>query len=378
MSSSRNEGAALRYAKRRREALRRARRAAGVDALLVLNAVDVRYLCGATEGVGALLVGKDCSVAFAGRMFEDRAPRECPGSEVRVCSRGAFEEAAARIRRAGFRRVGIQESHVTLAQYRALCKAVGERKLEPLGNVLGETRGIKDDEEIRLIRKAVRIAERAFRQLIGQGARHFVGRTERELAAELEHRMRLAGADRQAFAGGIIVASGPNSAGCHHRPTSRKVRRGEPVLFDWGAEVDGYRSDITRVVFVGHVPPRLREIYGIVLEAHDAAVAAMRPGVHAHTVNAIARKIVADAGYGREFRHGLGHGLGLETHEYPSFGKAAGKAVPLRKNMVMAVEPGIYLDRIGGIRIEDDVLVTADGHERLNSLPRRLGRVILR
>ena len=363
---------------RRRAVLRRARRSAGADAALILDGADVRYLSGSTEGVSALLFGRRCSVAFTNRMFRDRAPSECPGSDVCICTRGLFKEAAERIRREGLRRVGFQEHRISLANHKAMSKKVGKRNLRPLGDVVQQVRSIKDDLEIRLIRRAVRVAERAFRELIRQGASHVVGKAERQLAAELDHRMRLAGADQQAFPGGTIVASGPNSAACHHRPTSRKVRPGDPVLFDWGAQVAGYRSDITRVVFVGSVPPKLRELYAIVLEAHDAAVAAMRPGVRAHTIDRVARGLIRAAGYGEAFRHGLGHGLGLDVHEWPGFGKRQGTAIALKKNMVLTVEPGIYLNGIGGIRIEDDILVTADGHERLNSLPRRLERMILR
>jgi len=349
-----------------------------VDSLLILDATDIRYLSGSTEGVGALLFDGDWSLAFTTAMFRDRVPRECPGSEIRLCTKGLSKEAAEAVRQKGCGRVGIQENSLTLAQYRALAKEIAHKRLQPIGDVVRDVRSVKDDGEVRLIRRAVRIAEKAFRELVGLGAGRLIGATERELAAELEHRMRLAGADAQAFPQGIIVGSGPNSAGCHHRPTSRRVRWGEPVLFDWGAEAGGYRSDITRVVFVGSVPPRLREVYHLVLAAHDVGVAAMRPGVRTYSVDTVARGLIRAAGYEKEFRHGIGHGIGLQVHEGPGFGKGAGRGTPLRKNMVVTVEPGIYLDGIGGIRIEDDILITADGHQRLNSLPRTLERMILR
>ncbi|NQT52848.1 aminopeptidase P family protein [bacterium] len=370
---------ARQYRARRQQVVRRVAKEPRVDAVLIFNPTDVRYLAGGVEGVGVLLMAKGLSVAFTNRMFADRVPRECPGSEVVVCTKGAVAEAAERLRKERLRRVGYQEGCVSLAQYRGLCEAVGERKLKPVGNVLGEVRAVKAEAELRLMRKAVRIAERAFRELTAQGADHFVGKPERELAGELDYRMRALGADGQAFPGGIIVASGPNSAGCHHRPTSRRVRRDEPVLFDWGAEANGYRSDITRVVFTGKPSAKLREMYGVVLAAHDAAVAAIRPRLHAHRVDGIARGLITEAGYGKEFRHGLGHGLGLDVHEWPGFGKAAGgKPIPLRSGMVMTVEPGVYINGLGGIRIEDDILVTPAGHERLNRLPRRLEQMILR
>ena len=366
---------------RRRAVLRQARRGAGGRpmALLITKPADIRYLSGSTEGASGLLFGRSWSELFSSNMYRLRVVREAPGSHVSVGVGSLSGAVSERLRDRGLSVLGIQQNVLTVSQYEPLVKACEGIDLQQIGDVVLDCRSVKDDGEIHLTRKAIKIAEKAFLQLTGQGTDYFVGRTERELAAELDYRMRLLGADRQAFPSGTIVASGPNSYYCHHMPVSRKVKPGEPVLFDWGAEVQGYRSDISRVVFTGGVSDTMRQVYDVVLRAHDAAVAAMRPGVRCHTVDAIARKIVKDAGYAKEFRHGLGHGIGLEVHERPGFGGKPkdGRGIPLRKNMIVTVEPGVYLEGVGGVRIEDDILLTPRGHERLNALPRALDRVVL-
>ncbi len=368
------------YQKRRAAALRKARQMKKVSVLFVTRRADIRYLSGCTEGGSALVFGESWAVLYTSKMFKAVVTKDCPGTEVCVPKKSFYAAAVERVKSDGARSIGIQENELTVSQHKALKRAVKRRTLKDVGDLVIDFRAVKDDDEIRLTRKAVRIAERAFRELIGQGAGYFVGKTERELAAELDYRMLILGADRQAFAGGTIVGSGPATADCHHLPTSRKVRSGEPVLFDWGAEVEGYRSDITRTVFVESVPERFVKIYETVLAAHDAAADAMRPGVMCHSIAKIARKIIDAAGYGDQFPHGLGHGVGLEVHERPNFGgkPKKGRGKPLRRNMIVTVEPGIYFAGVGGVRIEDDVLVTVDGHERLNSLPRKLRSMILR
>ena len=374
---ARAEALARTCAKRRRAVLRLANRDARVDAVFVTKRQDVGYLSGFGGEDGALLFGSGWAVLITDSRFVEQAPGECPGIEIadRAPSKLSVEkQAAATLKGRRVRRLGVQAGHVTLARHKALAAALGKKKIVPLTGVLLKLRRIKDAEEVRLVRKAVRIAERAFRELTARGTRYFVGRTERQLAAELEHRMRMAGADATAF--DTIVAAGPNASICHYRPGNRKVRRGEAVLLDWGAVVDGYCSDITRVIFPGSVDPRIREIYGAVLDAHDAAVRAIGPGVQCGSVDRVARDIIAGAGYGPSFRHGLGHGLGREVHEQPTF--AHNIKARLRAGTIMTVEPGIYLPGIGGVRIEDDILVTRAGCRRLCSLPRSIDSMILR
>ena len=222
------------------------------------------------------------------------------------------------------------------------------------------------------------IAESALTDLLSGGAPWFIGRTEKDIAAELDYRVRRFGADNVGFR--TIVASGENTYNCHHVPGERKVRRGDALLFDWGAELAGYRSDITRTFFVGEAPPKLAEVYELVLRAHDAAVDAVRPGVQMRTLDKIARGIIRRAGYAKEFRHGLGHSFGLEIHEPVGLPAKSGATRPrgLCGSSLVTIEPGVYVLGLGGVRIEDDILVTAAGHERLNRMPRSLAAAVLR
>ena len=385
MPRKRENDLADRYRKRRRSVLQQARRHKPIDAFLATDASDVRYLSGLTEGSESLLFGDDWAVVMTRAMFADQASKECPGTEVvltdpsdRTKPPADNEEIARQLRKHRARRLGFDETLINLARYRSLTKHVSERRLAPFRGLVVSCRAVKDRQEISLTLKAVRIAEKAFRDLIARGADYFVGQTERQLAAELEYLMRSLGADRQGFLmNGIIVACGPNSASCHHFPTSRRVRRGDAVLFDWGAEVEGYRSDITRVIFIGSVPDTFREIYSLVENALQKSVAAIRPGVRTHSIDKIARGFLTEAGYGEEFRHGLGHGIGLQIHEQPRLTQQ-GTPVRLKRNMLVTVEPGIYLDGIGGVRLEDDILVTATGAKNLCTLPTALDDAVVR
>lgn len=372
------------YKSRRRGVLRQAKRLYNIDAVLVTNRTDISYLTGCTEGSGGLLIGPKLEVLFVGKMFEDVVPKQAPGIECIVPKKSAYTEAGTTLNRNKHRRaLGFQGNTMTWAQHRGLQNIMKRRKLVNVQDLVIDFRSVKDDDEIKLIRKCVKIAERSLHELVNDGLEYFIGKTEKRIAADLEYTMRKFGADRQGFEfNGIIVASGSNSASCHHLPTSRKIRMNEPLLIDWGAELDGYRSDITRTLFMGSVSERFRELYEVVLATHNAGVAAMRPGVHCQTVAKTAWEVIKEAGYGDTIRHGLGHGLGMNVHERPGFGNGTkprnGKDVVLRKNMVLTIEPGIYYDGFGGIRIEDDILVTAKGHKRFNSFPRELDKVIVK
>ena len=225
-----------------------------------------------------------------------------------------------------------------------------------------------------MIRKAVAAAEKAFRELLALGRKGWVGRSEGELAAELEYRMRLAGAQGPSF--DTIVAVGPHASLPHYRPGATRVESDCLVLIDWGAKVGGYCSDLTRTVRVGRIPPRLAEIHGVVERAQAAGIRAVRSGIAAGSADRAARDVIEAAGYGKQFVHGLGHGIGLEIHEAPGLGRKA--KARLRPGMVVTVEPGIYLPALGGVRIEDDVVVTPDGCRRLSSLPRDMESMTLR
>lgn len=233
-----------------------------------------------------------------------------------------------------------------------------------------QLRLIKDKYEVARLRQAIRQAEDAFAVLRTKLRPEM---TEKEAADELEHQCRLFGAKDAAFP--TIVAVGPRAALPHATPSKRLIGESGFVLVDWGANEGLYRSDLTRVLVTGRILPKFERIYRVVLEAQTRAIAAIRPGVSAHDVDNVARSIIAKAGFGRRFRHGTGHGLGLLVHEAPRL--AVKSQTVLKPGMVVTVEPGIYLPGWGGVRIEDDILVTRTGHEVLTHAPKRLAEMVV-
>lgn len=356
------------HAARRRAVLREAAKQHKTSALLVTNPQDVGYLTGFTGDDSYLLLGDRWAVLVTDGRYTEQAARECPDVDIHTRTGKMTAALADCLAGRNVRSLGLQAGHVTLALREALGKALGKRSLHGLGNLTGPLRQRKDDAEVRAIQKAVRIAQKAFRDLTGRAVAGFVGRTERQLAAELNYLMRQHGAEAPAFE--TIVAAGANGSLPHYRPAGRNIRPGDPVLFDFGARCDGYCSDLTRVVFTGTIPPKIREIYDVVRSAQRTAIAAIRPGVACKTVDAAAREVIDQAGFGEQFLHSTGHGLGRDVHEAPGLSRLAEER--LKTGMVVTVEPGIYLPGLGGVRIEDDVLVTTDGQKKLSSLPTQL------
>jgi Xaa-Pro aminopeptidase len=234
----------------------------------------------------------------------------------------------------------------------------------PASPVLAPLRARKDAAEIELLRRAAAGADEAFRQVIGEG---IAGRTEEEVASSLGRHLVDAGHESVAF---TIVASGPNGASPHHRPGLRRIETGDAVVLDFGGRVGGYCSDLSRTISVGKPSAEAAEVHAVVREAQHAAFAAVRPGAQAEEVDAAARRLIEQAGYGREFIHRTGHGIGLEEHEPPYI--VRGNAEPLDEGMCFSIEPGIYLEGRFGVRIEDIVSVTADGARSLNEAERAL------
>jgi Xaa-Pro aminopeptidase len=225
-------------------------------------------------------------------------------------------------------------------------------------------RKVKDDQEIDLLRKSIAIAEEAFEAIFDEIK---VGETENHLAGLLLMEMRSRGASTSSFE--PIIAAGANSSLPHYRPGDVLVKRDQPLLFDWGALHKGYCSDLTRTLMIGRVSPKMKEIYKVVLAAQQKAIEFIRPGVTTRQADQVARDVIDKAGYGKEFGHGLGHGIGRDIHELPTLRKTGGDE-ELRPGMIVTVEPGIYLSGEGGVRIEDDVLITHSGCELLTSLDR--------
>ena len=344
-----------------------------LDALLVTHPPDVGYLSGFTGEDSYLLVGRGWASLITDGRFAEQAEKECDGVEIVLRAKSLTASAGKALRGRGVRRLGYQKAHTSVAVQEELSRDVGRRKLVGVSGLVAQLRTVKCAEELTQIRKAVRIAQEAFGVLTAGGAKSLVGRTERQIAAQLEYHMRALGADAAAFE--TIVAAGPNGSRCHHRPGERRLRRGEALLIDWGARVNEYHSDLTRVLFMGTIPPKLAEIHDVVRRAQEAGIAACRPGVRCETPDAAAREVIDSAGYGKEFVHGLGHGLGRQIHEAPWLAKK--RIARLRAGMVVTVEPGIYLPGVGGVRIEDDILITPRGPRQLTAVPKTLEEAVL-
>jgi Xaa-Pro aminopeptidase len=233
-----------------------------------------------------------------------------------------------------------------------------------------QLREIKDRQEIERVRRSIELAERTFAVVMAALQSE---KTERQLANEIEYQIRLFGGQGCSFP--PIVAAGPQAALPHATPTDQVIGESDFVLIDWGARRGQYMSDLTRVLVTGKISPKLERIYGVVLKAQQAAIDAIRPGALMSEVDEVARATIAQAGYGQYFGHGLGHGIGLEIHESPRL--AADQSRPLKAGMIITIEPGIYVPGWGGVRIEDDVLVTKDGHRVLSSLPRDLSQCVV-
>jgi Xaa-Pro aminopeptidase len=327
-----------------------------VDALLVTSLINVRYLTGFTGSAGAALITREGEVQLAvdGR-YAEQAAAQCPGVPVLV-TRAYGADLLLRGAEAGAGRVAVEAHALTLEAYDVLRAAVPDVHLAPVARLVELLRAVKDAEELAHIRSACRISEAALQAVLAAPLR---GRTEREVARELDQRMADGGAAGPAF--DTIVAAGPASALPHHEPDSRVLEPGDLVVIDFGARVEGYASDMTRTVFVSgpgeHGGPAAwqSELHAHVLAAQSAARAALVPGESSDEGNRLARKSFAAVGLEDRFVHGLGHGVGLEVHERPLLG--VGPAVPLETGMVLAVEPGLYLPGRGGVRVEDLFLV---------------------
>ncbi|HLW81542.1 MAG TPA: Xaa-Pro peptidase family protein [Candidatus Acidoferrales bacterium] len=349
-----------------------------LDAFVVSHLPNVFYLSGFTGSSGILLVTPQDAALFTDSRYTVQAADEVHEARVHIV-RGsllnAVGERLARLRARGnvrrsshknVRRVGFEAARLTVLQKHALDKAAGAKvRWLPWDGKIEAARAVKDADELRIMREAADIACSSWQEilpLVKPGIR------ENELAAELEFRMRRKGASGPAF--DTIVASGPRGALPHAHASPRAIGKNELVVFDLGAILRGYSSDLTRTVFVGRAPAEIRRWYAAVLQAQQAARDALRPGVSAHQVDAAARQALRRAALDKKFVHSTGHGLGLEVHEMPRLGR--GEKSILRAGMVVTLEPGVYVEGTGGIRIEDDALVTQTGAEYLTCANREL------
>src|SRR4051795_3271058 len=339
-----------------------------LHALLVTNLPNVRWLTGFTGSSGAAVVGTDGTRRFVTDFrYLSQSAEELDDSWAREISTDVIEGVARQLPDEGELRLGFDDANMSVRNREKLGRLVREGiELVPAGGAVEGLRVVKDPEELDRVRAAARLADEALTDVLGRG---LAGRTERDVALDLEFTMRRLGAEAASFP--PIVASGPHGALPHAVPRDVVIDAGTLCVVDWGAMLDGYASDCTRTYGTGgEVDPRDGEVYDLVLRAQEAALAAVRPGPTGREVDAVARAIIDSAGHGEHFGHGLGHGVGLEVHEGPRLAKQGEDA--LAAGMVVTVEPGVYVPNAVGVRIEDLVIVTGDGAEVVSSLPKGL------
>ena len=352
-------------------------RSAKLDALLVTHPPNIRYLIGLQASTAIAIVSlNECVliVDFRYATAGAQVTAQYPGIRVEIAAGSLDVAAVAAVNRLGATRVGVEAAHLSLARFNKLgagaaavlplAPADGPCAFVPTERVVERLRAVKDDEEIAILREAGRRISAVARR-----AREWVvpGVSELEVAAAVDGAMRQAGFERPAFE--TIVASGPNGALPHARPTARILTSGEGVVLDFGGVYDGYCVDLTRTLHLGPMPAGFARIFEAVRDAQRAAIARVAPGIAPADIDGAARHVLEERGLGEAFGHGTGHGLGLEVHEEPRISKFAPPGEPLAAGMVFTIEPGAYLPGVGGVRIEDDVLVTHGGCELLTDVP---------
>lgn len=343
-----------------------------IDTFVVLSGENRRYLSGFTgedgqfdESSGALVITEGEQILATDSRYELQAKDEAPLYEIVCYKEGLIKELPGMVHRLGTRRLGFESVRMSYSQYKSLAEELDRSSadIELLGteNIVENLRVIKEESEIDSTRQALAIAESvfdSFRTEIREGM------TEKEAAWAMERGMREAGADALSFP--VICASGPNSALPHAIPGDRTFRKGEPVLFDWGARLNGYCSDISRTLVIGEPDDTFEKLYGIVHNAQRKAIDAIKAGMSTVAADGLARDYIHEMGFEGRFGHGLGHGTGLAIHEQPRLSPY--KETTLEAGMIVTVEPGIYLPDWGGIRLENMVVIREDGVEVLNGL----------
>jgi Xaa-Pro aminopeptidase len=356
----------------RRKKLRSLLQEAKVDALLVTNFTNVTYLTGFTGDDSYLLATLDGETLITDPRYTTQLEEECPGLGLEVRAPGVkmLTGVMNAVKGAKVEQIGIEGASATVSFKESLAKSLPKLELVVTENLVERLRLIKDKSEVDATRVACMQARRAYDVVRASLTSKM---TEQEVAAELEYQARRFGAKALSFP--AIVAVGDRAALPHARPTARRLGESDFTLVDWGANSGLYMSDLTRIIVTGKISPKLRKIYGVVLKAQLAAIDAIKPGRTCEEVDRVARNIITRAGFGKAFGHGLGHGTGLEIHEAPRL--AVGQKTKLQPGMIVTVEPGIYVPGWGGVRIEDDVLVTRTGHEVLSDVPKQIDDCLL-
>ncbi|HET8755061.1 MAG TPA: Xaa-Pro peptidase family protein [Solirubrobacteraceae bacterium] len=336
-----------------------------VDALLITDLVNLRYVTGFTGSNGMAVVGRDIRRFITDFRYVEQAAEQVDGFD-REPAPQEFNDALRDGWPEGPLRLGFEDQEMSVRRHARLRELLPERiELVPAGGAVEQLRAVKDAGEIERIRAAAALVDEVYGTLREQG---LVGRTEREVALAIELELRRLGADELSFPS--IVASAERGALPHAEPADVPIPRGTLVTLDVGARLDGYCSDCTRTWATGELPDDLAEAYALVQRAQAESLAAVRPGPEGREIDAVARQIIEDAGHGEHFGHGLGHGVGLEIHEAPRLARSAD--APLVAGNVVTVEPGVYLPGRGGVRIEDLVVVTEDGHSVISGTTKEL------
>lgn len=335
-----------------------------LNGIFISKPENIRYFSGFSGSSGMLLISDNVSQLLTDFRYVEQATNQAKGFDVIRYSGSVYEKLAESTLKLGLITMGFESDHITYDMFTELSDAMPNVTLVPIQ--IDTLRMIKDANEVAAITKAVEIADEAFSHILSYVK---PGISEQSVALELEYYMGKLGAEKPAFE--TIVASGNRGALPHGRASNKIIDPGDFVTMDFGAVYQGYHSDITRTICIGAATTKQRRIYEIVLAAQVAGVQAVYPGKTGKTIDAIARKIIVDAGYGEYFGHGLGHSLGLAIHEEPRLSPANTQTV-LMTNMVVTVEPGIYLPEWGGVRIEDTVLISADGCQVLTASSKEL------
>jgi Xaa-Pro aminopeptidase len=339
------------------EKLRKAFLENGIDGLLIESPYNRRYMSNFTGTAGIVLISMDRAQFITDFRYVEQAKKQCEGFEVIRYSASIVNEIADQVKNLGINKLGFEEEHITYASFKVYEKVI-EAELVPVSGLIEKLRLIKTDSEIKILKEAADIADAAFKHILG-----FIrpGKTELEVANELEFFMRKAGAASSSF--DTIVASGLRSALPHGVASNKVIEKGDLVTLDYGAYYKGYVSDITRTVAIGQPDAKLKEVYEIVYEAQARGMAGIKPGMTGKEADALTRDYIAEKGYGEYFGHSTGHGIGLEVHEGPALSLRSD--LVLEPGMVVTCEPGIYIPGLGGVRIEDDTRITYDHNEAL-------------
>jgi Xaa-Pro aminopeptidase len=333
-----------------------------LDSLLVTDLVNLRYLTGFTGTNGAAVIMPDERLFLTDFRYVEQAEEQVSDFELLPAGRDLLGDLAERLRG----RTGFDDAHMSVRSHRKLGEKLGQGiELVPAGGLVEDLREVKDSSELRAIAEAARMATDVLEKVLERG---LAGRTEREVARDVENGIRAAGGEDPSF--NVIVASGAHGALPHAEPRDVEIPAGTLVVIDWGARLDGYCSDCTRTLATGGLDERAQEVYELVHRAQDAALAAVRPGAGVREVDGVARAIIDEAGHGERFGHGVGHGVGLEVHEGPRLSKQT--EGELRPGNVVTIEPGVYLPGELGVRIEDLVEVTDEGPEVFTDFPKEL------